>query len=110
MDIQLKKGALEICVLSMLREKDYYGYELVNELTKYISVSEATVYPILKRLKLNNYLENYLVESKCGPARKYYRITELGILRLKELTKEWKEFNKNIDLILKRGCKEGEKE
>lgn len=106
MDIQLKKGALEICVLSILKEKDYYGYELVNELIKYIDVSEATVYPILKRLKLNNFLENYLVESKYGPDRKYYRITESGALRLRELTKEWKELNKNIDMILKRGCKE----
>ncbi|MBD7911392.1 PadR family transcriptional regulator [Clostridium cibarium] len=103
MDIQLKKGALEICVLSILSEKDYYGYELINELIKYISVSEATVYPILKRLKLNNYLENYLVESNYGPTRKYYRITEDGISRLKELIKEWNELNKNINLILKRG-------
>lgn len=105
MDVQLKKGALELCVLSILSEKDYYGYELVNELIKYIAVSEATVYPILKRLKLNNYLENYLVESKCGPARKYYKITEGGILRLKELIEEWNELNKNINLIIKRGCR-----
>ncbi|MCW8966389.1 MAG: PadR family transcriptional regulator [Candidatus Pacearchaeota archaeon] len=101
MDTQFKKGVMDICVLSLLGKKDYYGYELVNKLSEIILISEGTLYPILKRLKNEGYLETYLRESKEGPSRKYYSLTKKGKMKSKELNKEWKEFSKKIDKILK---------
>lgn len=75
MNIQLKKGVMEIVVLSMLRRKDYYGYELVTEISKYIEMSEGTIYPLLNRFKKDGLVDTYLAESHNGPPRKYYRIT-----------------------------------
>ena len=78
MNIQLKKGVMEIVVLSMLRRKDYYGYELVTEISKYIEMSEGTIYPLLNRFKKDGLVDTYLAESHNGPPRKYYRITDAG--------------------------------
>lgn len=103
MDTQLKKGALEICVLSILNNREYYGYELISELSKHIKISEGTVYPILRKLSLENYLESYLMESSDGPVRKYYRITDNGKQRLKELYEEWIKFCENINSIIDNG-------
>jgi PadR family transcriptional regulator PadR len=89
MNIQLKKGVLELCVLSMLTKKDCYGYELVNEISKNIMIAEGTIYPLLKRLKDEGYLTTYLQESQEGPPRKYYRLTHLGMDTRKDLVKEW---------------------
>lgn len=89
MNIQLKKGVLELCVLSMLTEKDCYGYELVNEISKNIMIAEGTIYPLLKRLKDEGFLTTYLEESQEGPPRKYYKLTSLGITTKTELTREW---------------------
>src|SRR5580698_5790635 len=75
---QFKKGILELCILSIVKNRDYYGYELVEEISKRIDVAEGTVYPILRRLTLDGYFETYLRESNEGPPRKYYRITPLG--------------------------------
>ena len=79
MDTQIKKGLLDLCVLSFLIDKDMYGYEIVQSISKSIEVSEGTIYPILRRLSKEGYFETYIVESNEGPARKYYRITALGI-------------------------------
>lgn len=89
MNIQLKKGVLELCVLSMLTKKDCYGYELVNEISKNIMIAEGTIYPLLKRLKDEAYLTTYLEESQEGPPRKYYKLTQLGVATKNELVKEW---------------------
>lgn len=89
MNIQLKKGVLELCVLSMLTNKDCYGYELVNEISKNIMIAEGTIYPLLKRLRDEGYLTTYLEESQEGPPRKYYKLTNLGISTKNELVKEW---------------------
>lgn len=103
LDVQLKKGVLDICVLSLLGTKDYYGYELVTELLKHIEISEGTVYPILRKLDSTKYLESYLVESSDGPARKYYKITSLGVKRLSELNDEWLQFCDTVNLIINKG-------
>ena len=63
MNIQLKKGVMEIVVLSMLQRKDFYGYELVTEISKYIEMSEGTIYPLLNRFKKDGLVETYLAES-----------------------------------------------
>lgn len=100
MNIQLKKGVLELCVLSMLTKKDCYGYELVNEISKNIMIAEGTIYPLLKRLKDENYLTTYLEESQEGPPRKYYKLTLLGEKTKNELVSEWFAFVKGVRNIV----------
>lgn len=75
MNIQFKKGVLEMCVLVMLESGDRYGYDIANELSQSIAISNGTVYPILRRLKQEEYVSSYLVESPGGAPRKYYAIT-----------------------------------
>lgn len=101
MNIQFKKGILELLVLSLLLEKDRYGYELVNEISKNIAISEGTIYPLLRRLNNDGYFETYLKESSEGPPRKYYKITKSGEDALKELSEEWDKFLKGVEKILK---------
>jgi len=101
MDTQFKKGVLDLCVLSMLQKKDYYGYELVQRISKNIQITEGTLYPILRRLKNDEYLQTYHKESNEGPSRKYYTLTKLGKTKARELKQEWKSFEKKIDQILK---------
>ena len=78
MNIQFKKGVLELCVLLMLESGDRYGYDIANEISQSISISNGTVYPILRRLKQEEYVSSYLVESPGGAPRKYYAITPQG--------------------------------
>ncbi|MBN1383850.1 MAG: PadR family transcriptional regulator, partial [Elusimicrobia bacterium] len=85
MNIQFKKGVLELCALALLAKKNRYGYELVNEISKNISISEGTIYPLLRRLKNDGYVTTYLEESSEGAARKYYQLTEAGKKMGKEL-------------------------
>lgn len=92
MNIQFKKGVLELCVLSMLTRRDRYGYELVAEISKSVLIAEGTIYPLLKRLKDDGYLTTYLEESQEGPPRKYYRLTDLGEQARQDLTEEWSKF------------------
>lgn len=103
MDTQIKKGLLNLCVLSFLIDKDMYGYEIVQSISKSIEVSEGTIYPILRRLSKEGYFETYIVESNEGPARKYYRITALGIEFYKKQLKSWEKLKNGMDSILKRG-------
>ena len=100
MNIQLKKGVLELCVLSMLTKKDCYGYELVNEISKNILIAEGTIYPLLKRLKDEGFLTTYLEESQEGPPRKYYKLTSLGEKIRGDLAKEWFTFVKGVGNII----------
>jgi hypothetical protein len=103
LDTQIKKGLLDLCVLSFLIDKDMYGYEIVQSISKSIEVSEGTIYPILRRLSKEGYFETYIVESNEGPARKYYRITALGIEFYKKQLKSWEKLKNGMDSILKRG-------
>jgi len=100
MNIQLKKGVLELCVLSVLSKKDCYGYELVSELSKNITISDGTIYPILRRLTSDGYFTNYLQESQEGPPRKYYRLTELGFQTKEQLEREWLDFQNSVNNII----------
>ena len=103
MSEQEKKGLLDLCVLSFLIDKDMYGYEIVQSISKSIEVSEGTIYPILRRLSKEGYFETYIVESNEGPARKYYRITALGIEFYKKQLNSWEKLKNGMDSILKRG-------
>ena len=100
MNVQLKKGVLELCVLSVLSKKDCYGYELVSELSKNITISDGTIYPILRRLTTDGYFTNYLQESQEGPPRKYYRLTELGFQTKEQLEREWLDFQNSVNNII----------
>jgi len=101
MNIQLKKGILELCVLYLLNKQDCYGYELVSTISKNILISEGTIYPLLKRLKDDGCFETYLKESQEGPPRKYYRITEKGINEKKQLLSEWEAVIVGVNNIMK---------
>ena len=103
MNIQFKKGVLELCALALLGKKNRYGYELVNEISKKISISEGTIYPLLRRLKNDGYVTTYLEESKEGAPRKYYQLTGDGKKMEKDLKEEWKTFVKEVNSFLKGG-------
>ena len=103
MNIQFKKGVLELCVLSLLEKNNYYGYEIASTLVKVINISDGTVYPILRRLKQENYVSSYLEESNEGPPRKYYTLTQKGTDFLEVLKAEWKVFSNQVNRI----CFEG---
>lgn len=89
MDIQLKRGLLEVCVLTALCRGDSYGYQLVKDVSKVIEISESTLYPILKRLEGGGMVTVYSVEHN-SRLRKYYCITEAGRQRIRDFLEEWK--------------------
>lgn len=89
-----------MCALVALMQKDQYGYELVQKISKAVAISEGTMYPLLRRLKLDGYVTTYLKESREGPPRKYYQLTSDGEKMCKILTKEWKEFSNAINKFL----------
>ena len=101
MNAQFKKGVLELIVLETVHQKDMYGYELVEEVSKVVDVNEGTIYPLLKRLTNEHYFETYLRESTEGPPRKYYHITAAGILYRDQLEKEWLELVRRVEMFLK---------
>jgi len=78
MNIQYKKGVLELCVLSLLAKRDWYGYEISEFLSHKIDIADGTVYPILRKLKSDGLVTTYLMEASGGPPRKYYSLTATG--------------------------------
>jgi len=100
MNAQFKKGALELCVLSQLKNADRYGYQLTDAVSKEMAIAPGTLYLVLKRLKEEEQVETYLVESDEGPARKYYHLTEAGRVHQMQLEQEWKEFVAAVDRLL----------
>lgn len=99
MNIQFKKGILELCVLSILKKKNCYGYELVQDISAYMEISEGTIYPLLRRLKRDHLVTTYLQESKDGPPRKYYQLTEEGLTAHQKYEADWIAFQKSINSI-----------
>lgn len=82
MDIQLKKGILDVCVLHAISKGESYGYKIISDLTGIIEISESTLYPILKRLEVGGYVITRAAEFN-GRLRRYYKITALGLEKLK---------------------------
>lgn len=101
MNVQFKKGVLELCVLVLVSDKDQYGYELAQNISKRIDVAEGTLYPLLRRLTKEKYFTTYLAESKEGPSRKYYSITEQGLEYMEQLIREWNQFSTNVSQLIK---------
>lgn len=102
MDVQLKKGVLEVCVLASLKNEESYGYKIISDISPYIEISESTLYPILKRLESTGCLTTRSKEHN-GRLRKYYMITAAGKKRLTDFIAELDELSRVYDYI----CKEG---
>ena len=100
MNIQLKKGVLELCVLASLSQTDRYGYELVEMISRNVNIAEGTIYPLLKRLLDDGFCSTYLKESPTGPPRKYYHLTARGRLEVERLTTEWNALTRGVSQIL----------
>jgi PadR family transcriptional regulator, regulatory protein PadR len=103
LNVQFKKGVLELLVLVLLNKQDRYGYELVQKISDQIEISEGSVYPLLRRLAAEEYFTTYLQESSEGPSRKYYKLTEKGRKYLHELIAEWNEFSNGVNQLIKEG-------
>ena len=100
MDVQLKKGILEVFVLAALKSEPSYGYKIISDISPYIEISESTLYPILKRLEAGGMLVVTEKEHN-GRLRKYYRITPAGVGRIREFVSEISEINRLYEFILK---------
>ncbi len=101
MDVQRKKGVLDVCVLSVLCQEPSYGYQIVKEVSECIEISESTLYPILKRLEQAGSLSTYKEEYN-GRLRKYYQITEAGRQKIEAFLDEWEEIKQIYRFV---GCR-----
>lgn len=100
MDIQLKRGLLDICVLAAIKNDDSYGYQIIKDIKPYVTISESTLYPILRRLELSDCLTVKSVEHN-GRLRKYYHITDEGRKRIAAFEDEWHEMMSIYQFIVK---------
>lgn len=90
MDIQLKRGLLDVCVLAAIKNEPSYGYKIIKDIKPYVEISESTLYPILRRLENAELLTVQTTEHN-GRLRKYYHITPLGLQRIENFKQEWNE-------------------
>ena len=90
MDIQLKRGLLDVCVLAAIKTEDSYGYKIIKDMKPYVELSESTLYTILKRLESQDMLTVHTAEHG-GRLRKYYHITNTGKKRIEEFKNDWNE-------------------
>lgn len=102
MVFQLGSSLLDACVLATLHKEDTYGYRLTQEVKRVMDISESTLYPVLRRLMKEGYLETY-DQQHMGRNRRYYRLTEAGKEKYREYVKEWDEFSDKVSDILKEG-------
>lgn len=100
MDIQLKRGLLDVCVLAAIKGGDSYGYKIIKDLKPYIELSESTLYTVLKRLESSGMLAVKTAEHN-GRLRKYYHITEAGLKRIEEFKKDWQEIMSIYRFVIK---------
>ncbi|WP_148714024.1 PadR family transcriptional regulator [Chitinolyticbacter meiyuanensis] len=100
MKIQLKKGTLDMCVLAVLARGDSYAYQLVTQLSAGMDISEGTIYPLMRRLQQEDWVETYLVESASGPSRKYYRLSTAGHAALATMRDEWRSFVNEVEAVV----------
>lgn len=98
--VQLKKGVLEMCVLALLSGGDGYAYEIAARLAEEIGMGEGTIYPLMRRMQADGLVSTYLVESASGPPRKYYRMTAEGKRTFAAQRAEWEAFEAAVKKIL----------
>jgi PadR family transcriptional regulator PadR len=101
--VQLKKGVLELCVLALLSRGDTYGYEIASRLANGIEMGEGTVYPLMRRMQADGLVDTYLKESTAGPPRKYYKLTAPGRESFAAQKSEWSSFSAAVNAILEGG-------
>lgn len=99
-DIQLKRGLLDVCVLASIKNEDSYGYKIIKDVKPYMELSESTLYTILKRLETNKML-TVRTTLHDGRARKYYSITSLGLKRIEDFKDDWKEITSLYNYVIK---------
>ena len=100
LQIQLKKGVLEMCVLALLSAGDNYAYDIASRMSEAVGMGEGTIYPLMRRLQDDGLVTTYLVEVPGSPPRKYYRMTDLGKTTLAAQRGEWKSFMAAVEKIL----------
>ena len=100
MNAQFKKGVLELCVLTLLKKKDTYGYELAERISSRIEIAEGTLYPLLRKLKSDGLCDTYISAESGGPPRKYYTLTDKGRQAEAELREEWVAFTNSVRQIM----------
>ena len=105
MDIQLKRGLLDVCVLTAIKNEDSYGYKIIKDMKPYIEMSESTLYTILKRLEQAKML-TVRTQEHGGRLRKYYHITHLGLQRIAEFKEEWREVMTVYQFVMKEDTKQ----
>lgn len=106
MDIQLKRGLLDVCVLAAIKNEDSYGYKIIKDMAPYLIMSESTLYTILKRLEAADMLTVHTAEHG-GRLRKYYHITPLGLQRIEDFKEDWKEIMSIYNFVTREEDKNG---
>lgn len=106
MDIQLKRGLLDVCVLAAIKDGDSYGYKIIKDMKPYIELSESTLYTILKRLETAKMLTVRTAEHS-GRLRKYYQITQRGLTRIADFKEEWSEMLSIYKFVTKEDAENG---
>ena len=104
MDIQLKRGLLDVCVLAAIKNEASYGYKIIKDMKPYIEMSESTLYTILKRLETARMLTVTTAEHG-GRLRKYYHITNDGLQRIDAFKQEWAEMISIYKFVIREGEK-----
>ena len=102
MDVQMKRGLLDVCVLAAIQNEDSYGYQIITDIRPYVDVSESTLYPILRRLEEGRLLTVRSVEHN-GRLRKYYHITDAGKARIEDFKQDWKDMENIYRFIIREG-------
>jgi len=100
LQVQLRKGVLEMCVLALLSREDGYAYDIAARLSELIGMGEGTIYPLMRRLQTDGLVKTYLEESGSGPPRKYYRLTPAGRTALVAQMGEWNTFTAAVANVL----------
>ena len=101
MDIQMKRGLLDVCVLAAIKNEESYGYQIIKDMRPYVEISESTLYPILRRLEASELLTVRSAEHN-GRLRKYYRITQAGLARLQEFEAEWEQMQHTYRFVTRK--------
>jgi PadR family transcriptional regulator, regulatory protein PadR len=100
LQVQLKKGVLEMCVLALLSKGDNYAYEIASQMAEAVGMGEGTIYPLMRRMQNDDLVTTYLQESASGPPRKYYKLTKAGAAALLAQRAEWEAFETAVAKIL----------
>ncbi|MCM2448817.1 PadR family transcriptional regulator [Agrobacterium vitis] len=98
--VQLRKGALDLCVLAVLSHGESYGYEIASTLVSAVGMGEGTIYPLMRRMQNDGLVATRFVESSNGPPRKYYRLTEQGRTIFEAHRRDWRSFASAVDKLL----------